>query len=212
MRGNKCPHNRQKSRCKECGGSGVYEHGRERSQCKDCGGSGVCEHGRQRSQCKDCGGSGLCSHGRQKSKCKECVICYHGIQTYTCSVCVSKECISCSIDKKRPKHQIFEGNRNKKQKIYCVAIIAGNIKLTHYNDYWSIISFFLKLGKSDSSDFAFFEKIIHKGVENTECIEIMESNKKSKQCGFVNLDETFQCGVFIQDVFDELIFNNTIIH
>ena len=35
----------------------------------------------------------------------------------------------------------------------------------------------------------------------------MGSNKKSKQCGFVNLDETFQCGVFIQDVFDELIFN-----
>ena len=24
------------------------EHGRERSRCKDCGGSGICEHGRER--------------------------------------------------------------------------------------------------------------------------------------------------------------------
>ena len=48
------------------------EHGRERSRCKDCGGSGLCEHGRERSKCKDCGGSGICKHGRQRSKCKEC--------------------------------------------------------------------------------------------------------------------------------------------
>ena len=34
------------------------EHGRQRSKCKDCGGSGICEHGRVRSQCKDCGGGG----------------------------------------------------------------------------------------------------------------------------------------------------------
>ena len=33
------------------------EHGRQRSQCKDCGGSGLCEHGRQRSKCKDCKGA-----------------------------------------------------------------------------------------------------------------------------------------------------------
>ena len=51
-----------------------------------------------------------------------------------------------------------------------------------------------------------FEQIIHEGIENTECIEIMGSKKKSKQCGFVNLNKTFLGGVFIQDVFDELIF------
>ena len=34
-----------------------------------------------------------------------------------------------------PEHQILEGNRNKIQKVKCVAIIAGNIQLTHYNDY-----------------------------------------------------------------------------
>ena len=53
-----CRHGRQRSQCKDCGGSGVCEHGRRRSQCKDCGGSGLCEHGRRRSQCKDCGGGG----------------------------------------------------------------------------------------------------------------------------------------------------------
>ena len=33
-------------------------HGRQRSQCKECGGCGICEHGRVRSQCKECGGGG----------------------------------------------------------------------------------------------------------------------------------------------------------
>ena len=67
-----CRHGRQRSQCKDCGGSGVCEHGRRRSQCKDCGGSGLCEHGRRRSQCKDCGGCGICEHERVRSRCKEC--------------------------------------------------------------------------------------------------------------------------------------------
>ena len=37
--------------------------------------------------------------------------------------------------KKRPEHHFFEGNRNKKQKITNLAIIAGNIQLTDDNDY-----------------------------------------------------------------------------
>ena len=51
-----CHHNRQKSKCKECGGSSFCEHGRRRSRCKECGGSEICEYGRQRSYCKACGG------------------------------------------------------------------------------------------------------------------------------------------------------------
>ena len=35
-----CPHRRQRSQCKECGGSGICEHGRQRSQCKECGSDG----------------------------------------------------------------------------------------------------------------------------------------------------------------------------
>ena len=53
-----CSHGRQRSRCKECGGSGLCKHGRERSRCKECGGGGLCEHGRRRSRCKECGGGG----------------------------------------------------------------------------------------------------------------------------------------------------------
>ena len=48
------------------------EHGRQKSQCKDCGGSQICEHNRQKSKCKDCGGNQICEHNRQKSKCKVC--------------------------------------------------------------------------------------------------------------------------------------------
>ena len=43
--------------------------GRQRSRCKDCGGSGICEHGRQRSRCKDCGG-GSVSENARSSGCK----------------------------------------------------------------------------------------------------------------------------------------------
>ena len=67
-----CPHGRQRSRCKECGGKGICEHGRQHSQCKDCGGKGICEHGRVRRTCKECGGNSVCEHGRQRSACKEC--------------------------------------------------------------------------------------------------------------------------------------------
>ncbi len=48
----KCPHNRQRSKCKSCGGPGICEHNRERRTCKECG---ICEHSRQRSQCNPAG-------------------------------------------------------------------------------------------------------------------------------------------------------------
>ena len=35
-------------------GHAICEHGRQRSYCKECGGSGICEHGRVRSRCKEC--------------------------------------------------------------------------------------------------------------------------------------------------------------
>ena len=54
-----CPHGRQRSKCKECGGSEICEHGRRRSKCKECGGGSICEHGRIRSRCKDCRGERL---------------------------------------------------------------------------------------------------------------------------------------------------------
>jgi len=86
-----CPHGRQRSRCKECGGASICEHGRRRSRCKECGGSSVCEHGRLRYNCKECGGSGICEHGRERRQCKECggsQICEHGRRRHECKECV----------------------------------------------------------------------------------------------------------------------------
>ena len=53
----KCPHDRQRSRCRDCGGTSICEHGRRRNQCRDCGGTSMCEHGRLRSQCRDRSGA-----------------------------------------------------------------------------------------------------------------------------------------------------------
>jgi hypothetical protein len=67
-----CPHQRQRSRCKECGGASICPHQRLRSQCKECGGAGICPHQRRRSTCKECGGASICPHQRIRSRCKEC--------------------------------------------------------------------------------------------------------------------------------------------
>ena len=87
-----CEHGKNKSRCKECGGSQICKHGRIKSQCKECGGSSICEHGRIKSQCKECGGSSVCEHGKRKSQCKECggsQICEHGKIKSRCKKCRS---------------------------------------------------------------------------------------------------------------------------
>ena len=86
----KCPHGKQKSYCKECGGSSFCSHGKQKSRCKECGGSSLCTHGKQKSECKECGGSQICSHGKLKSHCKECggsQICSHGKQKSYCKEC-----------------------------------------------------------------------------------------------------------------------------
>ena len=67
-----CPHQRRRSRCKECGGTDICPHQRQRSSCKECGGAGICQHQRRRSQCRECGGASLCQHQRRRSRCKEC--------------------------------------------------------------------------------------------------------------------------------------------
>ena len=68
-----CPHQRQRSQCKDCGGSAICEHQRERRRCKYCGGSYFCEHQRRRSRCKDCDGGSICEHQRIRSRCKDCL-------------------------------------------------------------------------------------------------------------------------------------------
>ena len=68
----RCPHNRQRSKCRDCGGSSICPHQRQKRECKDCGGSSVCAHSRIRSRCKECGGASICPHKCIRSRCKEC--------------------------------------------------------------------------------------------------------------------------------------------
>lgn len=69
----KCPHNRQKRDCKDCGGKGICEHSRKKRDCKDCDGSQICKHNKRKRVCKDCGGSQICEHNKRKSRCKDCM-------------------------------------------------------------------------------------------------------------------------------------------
>lgn len=87
---NKCAHGRQRSRCRECGGSSICAHGRQRSRCRECGGSSICEHSRYRYQCRECGGSSICDHSRIRSQCRECggsSICEHSRRRSDCREC-----------------------------------------------------------------------------------------------------------------------------
>lgn len=84
-----CPHGRQKSRCRDCGGVAFCTHGRIRYDCRDCSMEGdikvktsrFCEHGRSRYLCLSCKGTGLCVHEIERRICKECKgsnYCPHG--------------------------------------------------------------------------------------------------------------------------------------
>lgn len=89
-----CIHNRQKSRCKECGGIGICVHNKIKSYCKECDGSSICIHNRRKSTCKDCGGGSFCIHNRIKSRCKECgggSICEHNRQKSLCKQCAGSQ-------------------------------------------------------------------------------------------------------------------------
>jgi hypothetical protein len=69
-KGLKCIHDKKRSECKECKGSGICEHDKRRSGCKECKGSQICEHDKHRSDCKECKGSGICEHDKHRSTCK----------------------------------------------------------------------------------------------------------------------------------------------
>ena len=87
---NKCEHNREKARCKECGGASICEHNKRKSHCKDCGGSQICQHNKIKSQCKECGGASICEHNKIKSQCKDCggsAICEHNRIKSHCKKC-----------------------------------------------------------------------------------------------------------------------------
>ena len=49
----KCTHNREKSKCKECGGGSICEHQRIRSHCKECRGGSIYEHNKRKAVVKN---------------------------------------------------------------------------------------------------------------------------------------------------------------
>ena len=134
----KCEHGRQKSHCKDCGGSSICEHGRHKSQCKDCRGSSICEHGKRKAHCKDCGGSAFCEHGRHKSQCKDCggsAFCEHGKRKAHCKYCVGSSI--CEHGKRKSQCKDCGGSAlcksdwcetygNSKYDMYCVACFVNN--------------------------------------------------------------------------------------
>ena len=70
-----------RSRCIDCGGTGVCEHNRVRRNCKDCGGNNLCiPHKKPKSRCVECGGASTCEHKKLRRHCFECggvAVCAH---------------------------------------------------------------------------------------------------------------------------------------
>jgi hypothetical protein len=64
-------------RCKSCNDNNYYcIHDKEKRRCRDCGGNGFCPHDKRKSECKQCckPGEGIfCLHMNRKSRCKECL-------------------------------------------------------------------------------------------------------------------------------------------
>ena len=65
IQNNKCV-NKYKYNNKMC------EHNRERTKCRDCGGGSICEHQQRRCRCVECEGGSICIHKKRRDKCKDC--------------------------------------------------------------------------------------------------------------------------------------------
>ena len=91
----KCPHGRERHRCKECGGKGICSHNQERRKCVDCKGSAICAHGRQKYRCKYCDENSVVSNWvsprvdsvSSSPKCSIRMICPHNKRIHDCVEC-----------------------------------------------------------------------------------------------------------------------------
>ena len=159
---NKCEHDRQKSRCKDCKGSQICEHNILKYFCKVCKGSQICEHNNIKSYCKECGGKSLCKHNKEKSKCKDCKgsqICEHNKIKSFCKECGGKslcehnkrksDCKDCNYNlylvnlQRKQMRKIFEKsnlNKTKSSIKYLGCDIKEYInhiqnKIKYFNDF-----------------------------------------------------------------------------
>ena len=96
----KCPHNKEKYRCRECKGGAFCEHNKEKYQCRECKGGAFCEHNKLKYQCRDCKGNAFCEHNNLKSQCRDCngsSFCEHNKRKCRCRDCNGRE--FCEHDK-----------------------------------------------------------------------------------------------------------------
>ena len=87
---NKCPHDKIKSQCRDCGGGSICPHDKRKSTCRDCAGGSICPHDKIKSECRDCGGGSICPHDKIKSRCRDCgggSICPHDKRKSECKEC-----------------------------------------------------------------------------------------------------------------------------
>lgn len=86
----KCPHNKDKRRCRICGGSSFCIHDKRKENCRECKGVGICEHDKRKSRCRQCNGNEICPHNKQKENCRACngsQICPHNKRKSLCHRC-----------------------------------------------------------------------------------------------------------------------------
>jgi len=219
-----CEHNREKYRCKECGGNGICEHDRRKSSCKICGGSGICEHNRQKSSCKICGGSQICEHNRQKSQCKECVgngICKHNKQKSRCKDCggngrcqehnrIKNRCKDCSF-----KTYLISLQRQSIKRLFKQ---QPNIKIVNHTvEYLGCDSdFFLKFFQSKMVDGMNFENIHMDHIKPISKFNLEDHDEFLKCCHYSNLqpllstDNMNKSSKWTDD--DEIFWNENIIY
>ena len=119
----KCPHNRTKSKCKDCGGVGICEHGRRKERCRECKGSQICPHNQIKSRCRECKGSEFCIHDKRKSECRECKgssFCPHNNFKTNCRQCNGSA--FCVHDKAKARCRDCGGSAfcpHNKRKAFC---------------------------------------------------------------------------------------------
>jgi hypothetical protein len=187
----RCIHNKQKTRCKECGGSEICEHNRIKSRCKECGGSQICEHNKRKSYCKECRGTDFCEHNKYKLICKEChgsQICEHNRHKIQCKECGGSQICPHNNYKSRCKEcggsQICEHNKRKTRCKEC-----GGCELCKHNRIKS------RCKECDGSDLCEHSK---QKATCKECggSQICEHNKRKarcKDCGGADLCKSSWC-------------------
>ena len=136
---NKCAHNKEKSRCKQCGGGELCIHDKVKSRCRQCGGSEFCQHDKRKSACKDCGGSQICMHGKQKSICRVCDgsrFCIHDKNKSVCKECGGASICEHNLQKFQCKECNFYGYISKTMRNNVNRLDIPKEERLHYTDYY----------------------------------------------------------------------------